>query len=103
MEYCAVTITLRAEVSLLHGFSLYVYEVVPFARPLQQCFHLILFVMQQFPISKLNFDFGQVKGSKHLCVYVSQSVEFRGKSEGFPLGQRKLSIKTKCLNKKVRI
>ena len=97
MEYCAVTITLRAEVSLF----------VPFARPLQQCFHLIPFchaTVSNFKVKNLlNFDFGQVKGSKHLCVYVSQSVEFRGKSEGFPLGQRKLSIKTKCLSKKVRI
>ena len=58
----------------------------------------------------LNFDFGQAKGSKHLCVYVSQSAQsllsglnLGGKSECFPQGQRKLSIKTKCPLKKLRI
>ena len=78
MEYCAVTITLRAEVSLLHGFSLYVYEVVSFARPLQQCFHLILLSFNSFQFQSrkfVKFWLWPSEGSKHLCVYVSQSVQ----------------------------
>ena len=95
MEFCVVTITLRAEVSLLHGFSLYIYEVVPFARPLQQCFHLILFVIQQFPIRPSEGVKASLCIRFQKCSVIIKRVEFRRKSEGFPQGQRKLSTKTK--------
>ena len=91
MEYCAVTITLRAEVSLLHGFSLYVYEVVSFARPLlaryvsplksilfssASTWYFLSFNSLQFQSRKfVKFWLWPSEGSKHLCVYVSQSVQ----------------------------
>ena len=91
MEYCVVTITLRAEVSLLHGFSLYVYEVVSFARPLlaryvsplksilfssASTWYFLSFNSLQFQSRKfVKFWLWPSEGSKHLCVYVSQSVQ----------------------------